>query len=269
MADPLDELMAFMEEVSYGAEQRRQEELRKRETIQAWKQGRNKPATDQVLFATGLVAPERFRYTRLSDLYELPDNFEWLVEGLWVAGSYGQLAGQMKTLKSYLAMMISIGVGGGLPVLGTFDVPIARPVVYYVGEGGVIPWRRRLDRLARAMGAREPANLPIYPVFDAGPILSAEFGEGLRRNLTTVQPGLVVLDPLYAYHGTTATASNLHEEGALLSALSGPCADAGAALIVVNHFAKTSQAVNLASITMAGGGEHSDSWILVGHRVFS
>ena len=35
----------------------------------------------------------------------------------------------------------------------------------------------------------------------------------------------------------------------------------------MNHFAKTSQGVTLASITMAGGGEHSDSWILVGHRV--
>ena len=46
------------------------------------------------------AAPKsRFEVTPLEELWALPDQIDWLVEGLWVRGSYGQLAGQMKTLK--------------------------------------------------------------------------------------------------------------------------------------------------------------------------
>ena len=92
------------------------------------------------------------------------------------------------------------------------------------------------------------------------------FQESLRRDLDEIEPGLVTLDPLYTYHGTTTRASDLHQEGALLNMLSTPCVEAGASLVVVNHFNQTGGGSSLKRITMAGSGEWADSWVLLEHR---
>ena len=222
-------------------------------------------ASEQALVEP-LSRPARFQVTSLSELFAMSGEFRWLIKGLWVAGSYGQLAGPMKSLKSYLAMAMTIGVASGLPVLDYFDVPAAGPVLYYVGEGGMLPWRRRLDRLCRSVSIDDPKGLPIHPVFDAGPVMDPDFTAALSNHLKNIQPTLVIIDPLYAYHGRDVVASNVHDEGALLTTISQPCVDAGSSLVVVNHFKKGSEGLSLSNITMAGGGEHSDSWVLVGHR---
>jgi hypothetical protein len=93
------------------------------------------------------------------------------------------------------------------------------------------------------------------------------FQESLQRDLDELHPGLVVLDPLYTYHGTSTRASDLHQEGALLNQLSEPCMNAGASLLAVNHMNQTGQGMSLKRITMAGSGEWADSWVLLAHRV--
>jgi hypothetical protein len=75
-----------------------------------------------------------------------------------------------------------------------------------------------------------------------------------------------MMDPFYTYHGTSTKASDLHQEGALLNRLSGPCMDAGASLLVVNHMNQAGRGMSLKRITMAGSGEWADSWLLVEHR---
>jgi RecA-family ATPase len=202
----------------------------------------------------------------LPELLALPDRFEWLVRGWWPAGSYGQLAGEKKTLKSHVATLMALAVASGRPFLGDYDVPRPGPVLFYVGEGGITPWRRRLVRLAAGMGIYDLASLPIYPVFDKGQILSPAFQEGLRRNLGELTPALAVLDPYYTYHGPEMKASNLHEEGHLLNALSAPCDRAGSALVIVNHYNKTGGGRGFGRITQVGAQEHSDSWITLDHR---
>jgi uncharacterized protein YidB (DUF937 family) len=205
----------------------------------------------------------RYQPTSLGDLYAMPIRFEWLIKGFWAAGSYGQIAGAKKTLKSHLATLMAISVAGGVPLLGTYDVPTAGRVLYYVGEGGKLPWRQRFDRLARASGISDPKALPVHPVFGVGPILGAEFREQFEANLREIQPSLVILDPLYAYHGASVKASDLHQEGALLNALSAPCQEFGSALVVVNHFNRSGTGTDLDSITQAGSGEWVDSWVLL------
>jgi hypothetical protein len=211
-------------------------------------------------------AGDLLRRWTMAELLAEPDDFRWLVKGLLVDPTYGQIGGELKTLKSVIASFVTVAIAAGEPLFGHFDVATARPVVAYVGEGGRKPYKRRLRRIAQAMGVKLD-DLPLFPVFDVAPIQSDIFRETLSRDLRDVEPGLVTLDPLYMYHGTATRATDLHQEGALLGVLSRPCIEAGVSVQIVNHFNQTGYGVNLKRITMAGSGEWADSWMLLAHRV--
>jgi hypothetical protein len=206
-----------------------------------------------------------FRLWGPGELLDADRSFRWLVRGLLVHPTYGMLAGERKTLKSYLATFVNVAVASGIPIFGQFVVDDPAPVVTYVGEGGRVPYTRRLERVAAAMGV-DLRHLPLFSSFDVAPTTSEIFRETLTRDLAERRPGLVTLDPLYAFHGPATNAANLFEEGALLSALSAPCVDAGASLLVLSHFNKTGNGRGLDRITQAGGQEWSDSWMLLSHR---
>lgn len=206
-----------------------------------------------------------FRLWAPGELLDADRTFCWRVRGLLVRPTYGMLAGEKKTLKSYLATFINVAVASGAPVFGQFAVDEPAPVVTYVGEGGRVPYTRRLERVAAAMGV-DLRHLPLFSSFDVAPTSSEIFRETLARDLVERNPGLVTLDPLYAFHGAATNASDLHQEGALLSAVSAPCISADASLLVANHFNKTGNGRGLDRITQAGGQEWSDSWMLLSHR---
>jgi AAA domain-containing protein len=201
----------------------------------------------------------------MRELLAEPDDFEWRAKGLIVAGTYGMLAGEQKTLKTHVAQFIDIALAAGVPVFGRFEVAESCPVSTYVGEGGRRLYRRRLERVAAAMGVNL-ADIPLFPSFDIAPIDSPAFRLTLKRDLDEVQPGHVDIDPYYAFHGSSDP-KNLHDEGSTLAALSATVVDAGASLKVVNHFNQTGAGRGLNRITMAGGGEWADSWWLVSHRL--
>ncbi|MBF6557033.1 MAG: AAA family ATPase [Acidimicrobiales bacterium] len=206
-----------------------------------------------------------FKRWTMAELLAEPCEFEWLAAGLFADPTYGQIAGEMKTLKSYVTGFIEVGIAAGLPIFGHFAPPAQRPVVAYVGEGGRRLWTRRMRRICSAMGTT-PADIDLHPSFDVAPISSLTFQDSLRRDLDELNPGLVTLDPLYTYHGTDTRAADLHQEGSLLNQLSGPCMDVGASLAVVNHYNQTGSGAGLKRITMAGSGEWADSWVLIAHR---
>jgi len=211
--------------------------------------------------------PDLLRRWTMAELLSEPDDFTWLIRGLYAASTYGQLAGPMKALKSYLLAFIQAGVASGAPIFGHFE-PVGSPraVLAYVGEGGRAPWTRRFKRVCAAMGIN-PSDLDLRAVFDIAPIPSLVFQESLRRHIDELEVcPLVSIDPLYAFHGTTTRAADLHQEGALLNLLSEPCTEAEASLIVVNHYNQTGAGSSLRRITMAGSGEWADSWLLLDHR---
>jgi AAA domain len=205
-----------------------------------------------------------FRRWTMPELLAEPDDFEWRAKGLIVAGSFGPLAGELKSLKTHIAQIIEVSLAARVPVFGRFEVPEACPVSTYVGEGGRKPYRRRLERIAATMGVNL-AEIPLFPSFDIAPIDSPAFRRTLERDLAEIQPGHVGIDPYYAFHGASDP-KNLHDEGAALTALSSTVVDAGASLVVVNHYNQTGTGSGLNRITMAGSAEWADSWWLVSHR---
>ena len=209
--------------------------------------------------------PRLFRRWTMAELLAAPRTFEWRVRGLMAHPTHGMLAGAEKTLKTYVSMFVNLGVASGVSIFGHFEVDQSCPVMAYVGEGGRIPYTRRLERVAQAMGV-DLLSIPLFPSFETAPVSSVVFRESLARDLREVQPGLVTMDPWYSFHGTSADARNLYDEGALLSTFSNICGDAGASLKIVNHNNQTGQGHGLRRITMAGAAEWCDSWWLVDHR---
>ena len=213
-------------------------------------------------------APDLFRTFTMRELLAEDLTWEWMVKGMFSRPTYGQIAGEMKTFKSYLLTFITLGIASGRPIFDRFEVEHPGPVVVYVGEGGRIPWTRRILRCAEAMGltADDLADLPLFPTFDVAPVSSLRFDESLERDLDQHRPVLFALDPFYAYHGAEVKSSDLHQEGAHLNTIRGPVEEAGANLLIANHFNQSGAGNGLKRITMAGSGEWVDSWLLTSHR---
>jgi len=182
-----------------------------------------------------------------------------------VRPTYGVIAGEKKSLKTYLALAIALGVAAGLPVLDHFGCRKRAHVHIYVGEGGQVPYQRRLQRIAKAYGVNL-ADLPITVSFETAPLDGSRFLDTLRRDINELSPALVIVDPLYAFHSTKVNASNLYERGVMLNMASSVAADAGVSLLIVDHFNKSGSGTGLERISQAGMGEWADTWLLLSHH---
>lgn len=210
-------------------------------------------------------ATDLFHRWTVADLLAADREFHWNIRGMLVRPTYGMVGGEQKTLKSYVSTFLDLACATGTKLFGQFDIDNPGPVVAYVGEGGRIPFTRRLERIASAMGIHLP-DADFHPTFDVAPVSSLIFEESLRRDLDELDPALVHIDPWYAYHGAQSEGKNLYAEGSLLSGLSQPCIDHGASLLVNHHFNQTGVSKGISRLTMAGAQEWVDSWILLAHR---
>lgn len=199
-----------------------------------------------------------------AELLDADTTFNWLIEGMYAMPTYGMTAGESKTAKTTVGAITEMSLAAGIPVFGHFEVPKPRAVIIYVGEGGRIPHTRLLARVAQALGI-DWRDLPIYPRYEIANITSPRFQATLERDLEKYEPGLVVVDPYYAFHGAKADAKNLHEEAEVLNLLSSRCTEANAVLDITNHFNR-GDGKGLRRITMAGGAEWVDTWRLLEHR---
>ncbi|WP_461418312.1 ATP-binding protein [Gordonia sp. GN26] len=190
---------------------------------------------------------------------------QWLIKGVWALNSFGPLGGEKKTLKSYNLLSMSVAVASGLPFYGEFEVAHPGPVLYFAGEGGRDEHQRRLQSIARSYDVPLD-DLPLHTVFDTGGLDDPEFLNALARHLDALQPRLVVLDPLYAYHARGIEAQNLYDRGRMLSDFNARVGSE-TSLIIADHFNKTGKGdLDLDSIAQAGMSQWADSWMLQRHR---
>lgn len=218
---------------------------------------------DRLRGAGDRVRP-RFQIVSAAQLAEPVPPMKWLVSGVWPEGSYGVLAGEKKTLKTYNGLALLLAVASGQHFLGEFAVPEALPVLAIVGEGGEIPTRRRLQRLAEWMEL-DLASLPIRMTFDSGNALGEPFLPAIEQAIADEEPGLIYLDPLYAFHPPDVEAQNLYARGAMFAEMQLMIPD-GTSFVVADHFRKTgSKELDLDAVAQAGAGQWADSWILQRH----
>lgn len=209
----------------------------------------------------------RFPGVTAAALAEPIPPMSWLIRNVWPQRSAGVLAGEKKTFKTWNLQAMAIAVAAGLPYLDEFVVPTTGPVLYLCGEGG----RDGFANRHQVIGARyrirndDLASLPFMAEFDTDELTSPELLDGLARHLDELQPALVIVDPLYAYHPSTVEASNLYARGPMLARLR-EIVEGYAALVIGDHFKKSATGFDLDNISMAGVGQWADSWGLQRHR---
>jgi AAA domain len=213
-----------------------------------------------------LETPRLLVWEHAPDPFIIPA-IEWKVTGLWCTDTHGELAGGEKTLKSYVGMILDVGLAAGVPVFGRFPVPQPGRILNLVGEGGRLGYWRRFGRVCDAYGIDAADVRPNLRVtFNTAHINSVFFEEELRAELGTYGPGLTHLDPWYAYAPTQVDSARLVEVGTALEAFGRLCAQGGSSSLINNHFNQTGVGNGLTRITGAGHAEWSDSWLLVRHR---
>lgn len=216
-------------------------------------------------------APVRARFGGVSaaELAAPVEPMRWLVRGVWPQRSAGVLAGEKKTFKTWNLQALALAVASGVPFLGQFEVPIPGPVLYLCGEGGRDAFANRHQVIAKryGIGTDDLAGLQYVAEFDTDELTSADLKDGIAAHLDRLQPVLVILDPLYAYHPTSVEAANLYARGPMLAALR-ELIEPGAALIIGDHFKKgAGDGLDLDHISMAGVGQWADTWALQRHRL--
>jgi len=204
------------------------------------------------------VPDERFKLWTPQDLLDNNAPPVWTIKALVISPTYGMLAGAEKSLKSYIAQFIAVGAAGGVPVLGQFEVPQPVPVLMFVGEGGRLPYTRRLERIAAAYGVNL-ADLPLLTSFDVASTQSDVFQHNFVQHLKDHHPAITIIEPWYAFHGAASEGKNLHREGDQLVWLSHTAQEYGSSLIIGNHFNQTGSGSDLKRITGAGPAEWSEA----------
>jgi hypothetical protein len=209
----------------------------------------------------------RFRRWSISELLAADLSYQWDAVGMLVRPTYGVDTGELKTLKSYFGQARQIGLAAGVPILGHWHVPERRRVLVYVAEGGRIPYTRRLIRLCEAHGVDvHQLDGWLEPIFDAGPLDSAEFRDSLRGHLADFRPALVHLDPLYPFQPMTVDSNKIAQVGLMLSEIQAIVAEHDATFWLTAHMNQSGTGFDLKRITGAGVGEWGDSWALLRHR---
>ena len=160
----------------------------------------------------------------------------WLIERLWTAGGVGILAGQPKSLKTYVALEMAVSVASGSPCLGTFPVPVQGPALVYAAEDSPSNLRSRLASLAaqRNLGL-EGLDLRVITA-DFIRLDRPEDQERLRETVLLYRPALLVLDPLVRLHSQDENQSG--PMAALLGYLRQLQRSTATAVLIVHHLRK-------------------------------
>lgn len=135
---------------------------------------------------------------------------EWLVDGIWQAGTYGMIAGEPKTYKSVLATDLALSVASGKPFLNTYEVLHPGKVLFIQEENNEATVQDRVHKVANHKGlmTTTPHGIPI--IMSLPVIFSNNFGIDLtdsdcrtliENTIRAEQPVMVILDPLYMMLG--------------------------------------------------------------------
>jgi len=205
----------------------------------------------------------------IADLLAKPRTRIWHAKGLHIHPTFGLIGGELKTLKTTFVQFDALALASGRWVFKRF--PTERPlrVLLLVGENDEDSYAHELERIGvwNGLSAAEVAALPIRLVFETADVNSAKFQNTLEDEIKEFKPDVVILDPVYAYHGDDAEVSNLYSRAPLLRKFYAVAKAHGVSMWLVDHFNQTGRGLNLKRFAQAGGGEVADSWILLAHRM--
>ncbi|MEW6756042.1 MAG: AAA family ATPase [Candidatus Latescibacterota bacterium] len=169
-------------------------------------------------------------------LQEQPHQAPWLVQQLWGAAAVGVIGGAPKSCKSWLGLELAVAVASGTPCLDRFQVETPGPVLAYLAEDALHAVRQRVTQLCQHRGLTLDA-LDLHVV--TAPSLRLDLPhdrDALDQTLTTLEPKLLLLDPLIRLHRLDENSSA--DISGLLGFLRLLNRQHDLAIVLVHHMAK-------------------------------
>lgn len=197
------------------------------------------------------AAPLGFETLRVSEVPD-PGPTRWLIDGLWIAGGVGFIAGEPKTKKSLFTCAAAVAVATGRKLLNRFQA-IQGPVIMFNAEDRMSETARRLRRIAISEGLGKNALDGIHLLNITG--LRLNKADDMRKLMATVsriKPAFVVLDPFRnLFDGNEDDSEAV---SAALSPLRLLQREHECAVAVVHHMGKPSEIKRRAGQRMRGSG---------------
>ncbi len=123
---------------------------------------------------------------------------EYIVQDIAVANQGGICSGRFKTLKTSVALDLSLSVASGLEFLGRFQVPKQRRVWMLSGESGKSKLRKSAGIMASAKGFNLTDLGDDWQLSTRIPDLTNDAHlSGLRRNVERQRIDVLIIDPSY------------------------------------------------------------------------
>lgn len=137
---------------------------------------------------------------RASQLSTTGPQTQWLVEELWADQAVGILGGEPKCCKSFLALDLAVSVASGAACLRQFPVHRTGSVLLFPAEDSLAVVRQRLEGICQTAQV-DFDSLPVHVI--TAPTLRLDTvtdRQRLTQTVQTVQPRLLILDPLIRLH---------------------------------------------------------------------
>jgi hypothetical protein len=189
---------------------------------------------------------------RAADIDDTLGGPRWLVESLWARAGVGILGGAPKCCKTWLALEMTLAVGGGAPCLGSFAVHDAGPVLVYMAEDPAPVVKARLSGICRHRGL-DLGGLPVHLITEPALRLDRAADQArLRAAVARYSPRLLVLDPFVRLHRIDE--NDAGQVSAVLGYLREVQRAHDVAILVVHHARKTG-AGSHAGLSLRGSGD--------------
>lgn len=170
---------------------------------------------------------------------QIPEQ-RWLINGHLPEQAIGWIVGLPKVFKSFYAVEMGVSVAAGSAFLGRFEagMPLKeRRVLLVQFESSLPSFQNRIRSIAGRYG-QIPSSM--FFLSNVPVILEDQAGrERIERELETVKPELLILDPLAAM--TTGDENSATEMGVVVRTLRGWRDTYGCAIVTVHHANKTKQ----------------------------
>lgn len=198
---------------------------------------------------------------------------EYLVSGLLVKGQPAIIAGGKKSLKTTLAIDLSLSLGSGAKFLNHFYVPKPVRVGLMSGESGASTIQESARRIAKSkpwfeLSAYENCLWSFNVPQLGDPAIEPEMVEFVLQNKLEV----LVLDPVYLMLPLGDDAANLFKVGQSLAIFNRLTNETGVTVVLVHHLRKGPAGQNqfeppeLEQISWSGFQEWARQWVLIGRR---
>ncbi len=196
----------------------------------------------------------------------------YLVRDVLVEGVPCLIGGQLKTLKTTLAISLGVSLATGKPFLGTFPVLESARVLYFIGEGGLGVARDYARRVAASFGI-DLADIGGLAFCDQVPQIGSLLElDAMQAAITEHEATVAIYDPLYMMMADGNNAGNIMSQGPIFRNFNRACGKVGVTPCIVHHLKKNRATAGpceppeLAELSWSGPAEFAGQWLLLGRE---